>query len=764
MTLIRGKMGPFVGFLGIAALVLGGLGFVTREALRLESERRESQITREVERLHAEAVRDRDRLNKDQEERYQELLYQYERQRAGQIRLALWQLDGTVIPALAREDSRPYPHYISLYSPFPAVTETGVACEPGQVYLPSPLMTAPLPTWMLLHFQIDPINGWTSPQVIPDSLQRMLRRQPIELALHNIDDEHKRLLNELKSAYPARSFLVTLQKNGINVDNSLAQQGLFNSVNPLYPNNSIPTQNIGNTLGQNPGNRGDGPQQPGPNQPEQQPSYGRNGDNQSGQGGFGQSGRGGNFEPDPSKRMQVNSKAKYEGIYAYWNDGRNYASLEALFPSKKLEQKQAEIRLVETEIKSAKEDKTKKALETKLDCLKKEIDDLKRAIQQPVDVELGSMTALWLPSFENPKHLVLIRPAQVGNTATYQGILLDWAQLQENLKSNIADVFPDAKLIPVPPPTPSAPVDPTRMERSMTALPVDLDPGPASPPERPEPLADVVELPRPPAQSAGWTPLRIGLALAWVAALIALAAVGLGGWSLLDLSERRIRFVSAVTHELRTPLTTLRLYLDLLNSGLVSDEKQRDEYLKTLSGEADRLQRLIGNVLDFARLEKSHPAIEKKPVPLDELLGQLHATWNERCAASSKDLQVQNPLPAETVIQTDRNLVEQILGNLIDNARKYSQDAADPSICLRASREGSKFIIEVEDRGPGVTKRERCSIFRPFRRGHDADVKAGGVGLGLALATRWAGFIGGRLSVQSGANGIGACFRLELPA
>ena len=312
-------------------------------------------------------------------------------------------------------------------------------------------MTAPLPTWMLLHFQIDPINGWTSPQVIPDSLQRMLRRQPIELALHNIDDEHKRLLAELKATYRAREFLAMLQKNGINVDNSLALQELFNSSNPLNPNNGNFGQPTGNSIGQNPGNR-EGPQ-PGQFPAEQQQGGGyRNGDNQYGQGG-----RGGNFEvPDPFKRLQVNSKAKYEGIYAFWNDGRNYVSLETLFPSKKLEQKQAEIRLVEAEIKSAKEDKTKKALESKLDGLKKETEDLQKAIQQPVDVELGSMTALWLPSHVNPKHLVLIRPALVGNTAAYQGILLDWVQLQENLKANIADSFPDAKLIPTAPPPPNA--------------------------------------------------------------------------------------------------------------------------------------------------------------------------------------------------------------------------------------------------------------------------------------------------------------------
>src|SRR5262249_42329047 len=152
----------------------------------------------------------------------------------------------------------------------------------------------------------------------------------------------------------------------------------------------------------------------------------------------------------------------------------------------------------------------------------------------------------------------------------------------------------------------------------------------------------------------GWTPLRIGLAFAWGAAVVALLAVGLGGWSLIDLSERRIRFVSAVTHELRTPLTTLRLYLDLMTSGMVAEGPQREEYLKTMHGETDRLNRLIGNVLDFARLEKQRPTVEKRPVPLTDLLEQLRQMWAERCAASGKDLVVANGLPADTAVCTDR--------------------------------------------------------------------------------------------------------------
>src|SRR5262249_15619716 len=154
-----------------------------------------------------------------------------------------------------------------------------------------------------------------------------------------------------------------------------------------------------------------------------------------------------------------------------------------------------------------------------------------------------------------------------------QGIVLDWTRLRSVLYDLVKDRFPEASFLPQREPVPSRP------ERTMTALPVEMDPGP---------------LPSPAVEP--WTPLRIGLALACAAALVGPSAVRLGGWSLLDLSERRIRFVSAVTHELRTPLTTLRLYLDMMAGGLVKDEERQAEYLQTLHAETDRLHRLVGNV------------------------------------------------------------------------------------------------------------------------------------------------------------------------
>jgi signal transduction histidine kinase len=359
----------------------------------------------------------------------------------------------------------------------------------------------------------------------------------------------------------------------------------------------------------------------------------------------------------------------------------------------------------------------------------------------PIAVHLGPMRPQWLTGRDGSETLVLVRVAKRGDGKTlYQGVVLDWPRLEEELKEVVKDLFPEAKLVPVKDPDGVSP------DRAMRTLPVQLDPGPAPPP--------------PP---AGWTPLRMGLVLAWVAAVIAFAAVGFSGWSLIDLAERRIRFVSAVTHELRTPLTSLRLYLDLLLSGMVQDEQKRTEYLATLNAESDRLHRLIDNVLDFARLERRRTRADTQKMRVGDLLETIRQTWTDRCGNDGKELVVVSTLPPEQEVCTDPYLVGQIVGNLIDNARKYTRDAADPRIWLWAKPEGRRWVVfEVEDRGPGVPPGERRTIFRPFRRGDSADTRAGGAGLGLALAKQWAEALGGRLTYRPADGGTGACFRLEL--
>ena len=358
----------------------------------------------------------------------------------------------------------------------------------------------------------------------------------------------------------------------------------------------------------------------------------------------------------------------------------------------------------------------------------------------PSMVHLGSIRPQWITAADGTDVLVFVRTARIDNRTVYQGVVVDWKKLEESLRDDVKDLFPEATLLPVKDPAGVSP------ERAMTALPVQLDPGPtpAGPP-------------------LGWTPLRLGLALAWVAAFIAFAAVGFSGWSILDLAERRIRFVSAVTHELRTPLTSLRLYLDLLLSGMVKDEEKRNEYLATLNTESDRLHRLIDNVLDFARLEKRRKASDSQPVRIADFLEQVRQTWAERCGTDDKELVVISTLTPDEKVNTDPQLVQQIVGNLIDNARKYTRDAADKRIWLWAKPGGRRrMVFEVEDRGVGVPVSEQRTIFKPFRRGEAADTIAGGAGLGLALAKQWAELLGGRLTYRPADGGVGACFRLEL--
>ncbi len=604
-----------------------------------------------------------------------------------QLRLALWRLDSVMIPELAREASRPFGHYSAVNIPAAPLNPQSMRCEPGSILELSPLINAELPEWMLLHFSIAPKLGAWSPQVLSDALQKRLKNVT-EIAPPSA--EKCKYLAEIQRELQPEKVLAAVRE--------LEKQVAARIQLPNDQNSAVPLDR----------NARDGAVAP----------FGQGGSNLGAsnlggfQGGLGQS------QNDFANR----SRATYADVVRNQDRGNNPAvgknENPKLQPSNSLNWSFGELSpngealLMPGQLKKLQED-----------------------VVQP-----GPLTGLWLRGGD-AERLILARHVEIGKDRVCQGILLDWDKLKDKLAGEVSDLFPEATLQPMHAQEPPHP------ERTMTALPVELDPGPL-----------------PPLEDPGWTPLRIGLLLAWIAALVALSAVGLGGWSLIDLSQRRIRFVSTVTHELRTPLTTLRLYLDMLTGGMVREEKQKEEYLSTLNAETDRLNRLVSNVLDFSRLENQQPRLEKSPVGIGSLFEQLAEAWHNRCKECDKELILDNALGAAATVTADEQLIKQLLGNLIDNACKYSTSSADKRIWLRAKSAGQAVVFEVEDRGPGVPKAERRSIFRPFCRGKDADVTAAGVGLGLALAGRWAALLGGRLTVHTGDGGAGACFRLELPA
>jgi signal transduction histidine kinase len=607
---LRARGWGFLVFTLIAVLVVGGLGWVTAATLRLEL--------------------------------------------SDQMRLALWRLDSRVSPAIAREDSRPFQHYDPLYVPLPAVDRVFMACSPGTVFLPSPLLNAGLPDWMVLHFQATPDGKWRSPQVLTPSLDG-LRAPQLHLDLSDVTPTRAELLDALAKHYSAASLVARVPEGEVQVI-------------PAYPASP----------------------------PEQQLQA-----NQAPQQLFQA-----NPDADYGKRAVQKSAVQNE------NRGNSAVSNGMNFNFVPLGE----------------------------DVPWADIGGKMGGSGRAAAVTVGSLQPLWLRADGEPERLVLARVARSGERRVVQGVLLDWPRLRDILLPEVVDLFPDARLEPA-----AENNDSDAPDRQMTFLPVRLESGP-----------------RASGMLWSWSPLKVGLLLAWAAALLALAVVGLGGWSLIDLSERRIRFVSAVTHELRTPLTTLRLYLDMLNSGFVREEAQKTEYLKTLDTESDRLHRLVGNVLDFARLERQRPKLSLRETPLTALLEQIRTDWEERCKSAGKELVVLTEARCPAKLTTDVELVRQIVGNLIDNACKYSRGAADGRIWLRARPDGNWLSLEVEDRGPGVPARERRGVFRAFRRGRSADVTAGGVGLGLALARRWTGLLGGKLALCPGREGEGACFQLWL--
>jgi signal transduction histidine kinase len=684
---LRGKAAGAGVFVLIAGLVLGGLGWATAAALRLERE----QL---AERAAAE--------------------------RRLRLRPAMWQLETYVAPFLAREDGRPLNHYSALFATPVAFNTYGNVWATGAVMEPTPLLGADLKPWLLLHFQTAADTGWESPQVPPPELLTMLRGPRPELPLRNVTAARAALLDDLACSLPAER-LLTLADQHVSPDRS-PDTALLAGRPDEPQQQQQDRQGVGQGL--NPGTQ-PAPQQAFPNQPafnqQKQQAYG------------GQQGNVANIDEQRANylfRLQDNNDRNpvLDRELALGNTARNGSDWFNLKGNARRGPYKDGPPLVPGDGKGPKGDFHPGEGPTR-----------PRAFETS-RVEYSPMAPVWAAWPDGSERLLYLRLVWIEGRQVCQGVVLDADALREELAAQVADIFPEARVEPL---HDGEEADP---DRAMTSLPFQLVVGDAPPPASP-----------------GWSPLRVGLALAWLAALVALGAVGLGGWSLLDLSERRIRFVSAVTHELRTPLTTLRLYLDMLLNGLVRDEKQREEYLRTLHAEADRLTRLVGNVLDFSRLEKQRPNLQWEAVPAPALLDQVAQTWSGRCGDAEKELVVEGGIGADKALWTDPGLVQQVLGNLIDNACKYSRDAADRRIWLRSRVEGGRVVLEVEDRGPGVPAAERRAIFRAFRRGGSADVTAGGVGLGLALAKRWAKLLGGRLVLAPPPAEGGACFRLVLP-
>jgi signal transduction histidine kinase len=359
------------------------------------------------------------------------------------------------------------------------------------------------------------------------------------------------------------------------------------------------------------------------------------------------------------------------------------------------------------------------------------------------EVRVGPLLPIWIEG-ETPAEpwLIFARHVQLSDRKFFQGFVADWPRLRTALLSQVDGLFdtdrPGATLTHLDETTAS------QHDRMLITVPARLDA------VRHEVASPV---------SAG-TVLVLGVA--WGGLLISLIAVAFALHSTNQFGQRRARFASAVTHELRTPLTTFRMYSEMLAEGMVTDPAQRTEYLNTLKGEADRLARLVENVLSYARIEDGRFNTHPERIGLSELLERVRPILEQRTRETDGRLEIAVHTGVE--LEVDVDAITQILFNLIDNACKYASSAEDPGIELVADGSGSDVTITVRDHGPGIPAQFRTAIFRPFERAErgPAENEAPGVGLGLALARALAEDLGGRLELVA-ESGPGATFKLTIP-
>lgn len=246
---------------------------------------------------------------------------------------------------------------------------------------------------------------------------------------------------------------------------------------------------------------------------------------------------------------------------------------------------------------------------------------------------------------------------------------------------------------------------------------------------------------------------------------LALALVGLAAYfyreSTREMREARDRvsFVNQVSHELKTPLTNIRLYAELLERGLPEGDAAAARQLDVIVSESQRLSRLIGNVLTFARRQNDRITLHPTDGSIDQCIASVLAHF--RPALDARGVKTRFDAGAAAQVRFDRDALEQILGNLFSNVEKYA--AAGGWLEVTSRQQGAMTSIAVADCGPGIPRGQEERIFVPFHRiSNRLSDGVTGTGIGLTIARELARRHGGDLQVVP--TDAGACLRLQLHA
>jgi two-component system phosphate regulon sensor histidine kinase PhoR len=228
-----------------------------------------------------------------------------------------------------------------------------------------------------------------------------------------------------------------------------------------------------------------------------------------------------------------------------------------------------------------------------------------------------------------------------------------------------------------------------------------------------------------------------------------------------EVSQMKNDFVSHVSHELRTPLASIRAYIEMLIDGEADDEKQKKEFYDVIQNEANRLGRLIDNILDISRIESGLVKINKQPLSLTVVMKEALETIIPQ--ATTKNIAIKEKIaPAIYQALADKDMIHRAILNLLSNAVKYTPEKGQITVSTTVDESAKLLTIRIADTGVGIPPKDLPYVFDKFYRVEANNHMAKGTGLGLSLVKHIVETVHhGRVFVES-TVGQGSSFGIEL--
>jgi signal transduction histidine kinase len=226
--------------------------------------------------------------------------------------------------------------------------------------------------------------------------------------------------------------------------------------------------------------------------------------------------------------------------------------------------------------------------------------------------------------------------------------------------------------------------------------------------------------------------------------------------SRMKLATKRQDFVSAITHELKTPLTAIKMYAELLQNSWVVNEEKKQKYYGQIASEADRLSRLIQNVLNLSKLDGNRWNVQLRMEKPKRVLDDFVSTYSKNVEKQGFELTVSSDTDADNIsLMIDRDAIMQILMNLVDNSLKFSKNADYKMINVELRIKETDMYLAVRDYGPGIPPSEMKKVFQEFYRvENEMTRQTSGTGIGLSMVKKLCTLCNMRIELENANPGL----------